>query len=188
MGIIATDDSGLPPTDTYYFKINGVEYDITTFEGTYTYEDVADLINTAISGAGFGAKIVDATGGEGGSDIRVYNDSVRGSGSECTLSNGTTGSDLFANLNFWPDGFRKPPVPALEPSSESFVIEREMSGGISLGGTAPADEVNYINDEAGGTMTLSGEAPVQYIEYEPTEGTAFFGDTYYQDEYYGDKG
>ena len=163
MGIIATDPSGLADTTTYYFKVNGVEYDITTGSSS-TYVDVAALIDTALDGAGFGAKIVPASDGEGGEDIRVYNDAVRGSGSTCLLDNGDTSPDLFVNLNFWPN-FRKAPVPALEPSSESFVIEREMSGGVQTDGLA------------------------EYVEpYLPTEGEGFYGDTYYLDEYYGDIG
>jgi hypothetical protein len=206
VGIIATDPSGLSDSTTYYFKVNGVEYDITT--GTSpTFEDVAGLLHTALNGAGFGAKVINASGGEGGSDIRVYNNSVRGSGSQCRLENGDTSPDLFANLNFWPTGFRKPIVYAIEPAFLSFVIEREMSGEISLDGTVPVDEVNYVNDEAGGSIELSGEAVTFKVEnvwtatggmtlngaadtvdpYEPTEGTAFFGDAYYQDEYYGDE-
>jgi len=160
VGITATEPSGLADSTTYYFKVDSVEYDITT-DVSPTYEDVATLIDTALDGAGFGAKIVPATGIEGGEDIRVFNDAVRGSSSTCLLENGVTSPDLFVNLNFW-SAFRKDPVYALEPSSESFVIEREMSGGISLDGEAVYDI----------------DVP----------GTSYYGDTYYQDEYYGDKG
>lgn len=182
MGIVATDPSGLADTTTYYFKVNGTEYDITT-GASPTYEDVANLIDVAISGAGFGAKIVPADDGE---DIRLYNDAVRGSGSSAVLAQGDSSPDLFTSFNFW-SRFRKPMVKALEDSGDSYELEREGSGGASASGSVDIDERGYVYNVAG-SATLSGTAETEYIEYVPTEGTAFFGDTYYQDEYYGDKG
>ena len=55
MGIIITDQSGLADATTYYFKVNSVEYSITTGVSP-TYQDVIDLIDAALDSAGFGAK------------------------------------------------------------------------------------------------------------------------------------
>ncbi len=186
MGIISTDSAfKTEGATTYYFKINDVEYNVESFEGSTSYAELTTLIDTAISGAGFGAKIVQATGGEAGEDIRVFNDAVRGSGSECALTNGTSGTDLFTNLNFWPT-FRKPVVRALESSAESFSIERIGSGtAFAIGGSAFSYFVFPIY-EGSGSATISGSAITR--QEIPTVGTSFFGDTYYDDEQYGNIG
>lgn len=154
MGIISTDHSGLADSTTYYFKVNGVEYDITT--GTSpTFADVTNLVDAAIDPAGLKAYLVQDP--EGGEDIRVYNEGFRGSGSECSLDHGDTTPDLFINLNFW-SRFRDPIVYALEPSEELYNIIREMTGEIRIGGGADWDIPIFEN--------------------------VFYKDTYYKDEYY----
>ena len=154
MGIISTDLSGLADSTTYYFKVNDVEYNITTGVSP-TFADVASLVDATLDAAGFSAYLVEDP--EGGEDIRVYNEDTRGSGSECSLDNGDTSPDLFTNLNFW-TRFRDPTVYGLEPSEELYNIIREMTGEIRIGGGADWDIPVFEN--------------------------VFYKDTYYKDEYY----
>ena len=105
--------SGLNPSTTYYFKINGTEHSIITGSGTVTYQNVVDLMNAAV-----GPNFFATTEGTGNfQDIIVYDVGVKGYGSIVQLDHGTTGLDLFTHLYFW-SSFRKAPVfPKVGPNS-----------------------------------------------------------------------
>lgn len=156
MGIDSTLQSGLSDATTYYFKVNDVEYSITTGTGP-TFQDVANLLDTALDAAGFNVYIIPASNNEGGEDIRVYNEGVRGSGSVCVLDHGDTSPDLFNSLSFW-SRFRKETVYGFERPQDLYVIERDMTGKIRIRGGADWDIPVFEN--------------------------TFYHDTYYKDEYY----
>lgn len=185
MGIVATDPALPDGAITYYFKVNGVEYNFETNEGSTSYEQLILKIDTAIAGAGFGAQIVSSADEDGTSDIRIFNDTIRGSASRVILESGDSSPDLFGSLNFW-SRFRYDEVKALEGSSDSFVIERTMSGRMDFYGVGLTEVfINPIYIGSGTAFAIGGSAYTYYI---PTMGTAFYGDTYYQDEFYGDAG
>jgi len=149
MGIIATDPSGLADSTTYYFKVNDVEYSITTSTGP-TFQDVASLMDTALSGAGFDVFVVGVIPDQ---DIRVKNVGIKGIGSVCVLSQGATSPDLFSNLNFW-SRFRFPKV----NTAPKLDLIATVQGGVAITG--------------GAAYTSTGEESRYY-------GEMYYGDGYY---------
>jgi hypothetical protein len=151
-----TDLSGLSDSTTYYFYLNETEYSITT--GTSpTYEDVNNLIHSAISGDGYESVIVGVTPNE---DIRVKDIARRGSESKVVMDSGVSGPDLFTNLN----GFTS----LEEPVSGGGGVEQAEyipipSGGLTIGGNSPADSVEVIETGSGQVLT-AGSSPADSIE------------------------
>jgi hypothetical protein len=127
-GIIATDPSGLANSTTYYFKVNNVQYSIITGVSP-TFQDVANLMDVALDSAGFSVTIVGTAPNQ---DLRIRNVNVRGIGSTCNLSPGTTSPDLFSNLNFW-SRFRLPMVNTYNTLDLTATV---LSGKITMGGHA----------------------------------------------------
>lgn len=80
--------TGLSATTQYYFKVDGVEYNITT-GASVLYNDVIPLMNAQVRSAGKSFIL------EGG-DLRCVN-----SNATTVLAAGTTGADLFATLTGW---------------------------------------------------------------------------------------
>ena len=165
----STDLSGLSASTTYYFKVNTVEYSITTGGSPPTYAEVAGLMDAELISAGFRSIIVGTAPNE---DIRVYNDAVRGSGSETILGLGTTGTDLFTSLT----GFVAfdDPVPggALGAIDLEIVVITEA---IAITGTSPF--TISVGPEVGGLTVLSSDVTADVIDitFDLTAGTATFG-------------
>lgn len=152
----STDPSGLSASTTYYFKVNTVEYSITTGGSPPTYAEVANLMDAEITSAGFRAIIVGTAPSE---DIRVYNDDVRGSGSETLLSLGTTGTDLFTSLT----GFVDFDDPVLGDALGAIeVIAPIDATGTALSGTAPFTIT--VGPEVGGLTILSNTVTADVID------------------------
>jgi len=86
-------DQALGADNTYYFKINGSEYDIAGVDGD-TYQDVIDKINAEISG--FTATWEETPTGIT-EKLRITNDTV-GVGNDCTITSGSSGTDLVTSL------------------------------------------------------------------------------------------
>lgn len=85
-----TSSSGLSAT-TYYFKINSIQYNITS-TGSDDNDDVATLIDTAISAAGISCSYDDTLGG-----YKFVHD-TSGEDYSVELAYGTTSPDLFTSL------------------------------------------------------------------------------------------
>jgi hypothetical protein len=165
----ATDPSGLATTTTYYFKVNGVEYSILTGGTAPSFQDVADLIDTAISSAGFECKIV---GDAPNQDIRITNIGVRGWGSYVELAYGTSGPNLWINLTGFTDF--DPPVregagsfgvvydtivasmTTSGAADTSVDVIAEVGGIVFAGGSVDLDDIDITATVAGGTVTMSG--------------------------------
>lgn len=151
-----TDLSGLTDSTTYYFYLNETEYSITT-DTNATYEDVNNLIHSAISGNGYESVIVGTAPNE---DIRVKDIARRGSDSRVVMDSGTSGPDLFTNLN----GFTS----LEEPVSGGGTIEQadyiiETTGSALMAGTSPADSIEVIETGSGQTV-MAGTALADSVE------------------------
>jgi len=155
----ATDQSGLADSTTYYFKVNSVEYDITTSVSP-TYQDVANLMDTALDSAGFSAVIVGTAPDQ---QIRIRNVGVRGLGSVCILTQGTTSPDLFSNLNFW-SRFRIPPV---NTRNTLDIIATVQDGGPQLSGAIFIPPFVYLDGAPGVTQHYinPGSAAINSLVY-----------------------
>jgi hypothetical protein len=93
---IGTSDTGLASVTQYYLKvnINGagiVEFNITTGSGMVTFNALITLLNAAIAGT---------TWALFGGDLRCTSN-ITGLSSSISLSPGTTGNNLFANITDW---------------------------------------------------------------------------------------
>lgn len=157
----ATDPSGLQVTTTYYFKVNTVEYSILTGDPAPTFQEVADLMDTAVTGASFSVVIV---GDAPNQDIRVINEGDRGWDSEIDLEYGTSGPNLWINLTGF-TGFD----PAV-PGRGAFSIELESS--VEAGGkaqTGGAAVYSFINEPPVGSMYLTGNVPVDSLDITGTQ-------------------
>ena len=78
-------DSGLSASTQYWFKVRGIEYDITTGSGTVTFEDAIALMNAVIADA---------------EEFVIFNGDLRCNSTALgvVLTAGTTGADLFGAL------------------------------------------------------------------------------------------
>jgi hypothetical protein len=160
-----TDLSGLSDSTIYYFYLNETEYSITTSTSP-TYEDVNNLIHSAISGDGYESVIVGTAPNE---DIRVKDIARRGSESKVVMDSGTSGPDLFTNLN----GFTS----LEEPVSGGGGVEQAEyipipSGGLTVTGNSFADFIEVIETSSGQILTASS-SPADSVEIiESTTGRA----------------
>jgi len=135
MGINASDFSGLANSTTYYFKLDGYEYSITT--GTSpTYQDVCTLVNAAITADGYSAFLVGAAGHQ---DIRVANLADRGYGGTATLSNGVTSPNLFGSLLLCPP-IRPSVIYPYSRGSDAIILNAVVTGTATISGAAITSE------------------------------------------------
>jgi hypothetical protein len=134
MGIIGTDFSGLANSTTYYFKINGTEYNITTGTGVLpypSYQDVANLIEAVVSPT-FTCLLYGLN--QYNEDIYIYDSSHLGFDSTVFLAVGTSGLDLFTHLIGW-TGFNKAPVLPYSPQAltDTALVRNNYNSFIELG-------------------------------------------------------
>jgi hypothetical protein len=154
MGINASDFSGLADSTTYYFKMNAVEFNITTGSAP-TYQDVCTLVNAAIVPSGYSAFLVGITGHQ---DIRIADLARRGYGGDAVLTDGTSGNNLFSNLISCPP--THPTTYAYSRGPDALVMVVVLAGsGPILGGEA----VVWCNSYGGsGECTLGGASTTLY--------------------------
>jgi len=160
--MIATDPSGLQVTTTYYFKVNTVEYSILTGSPAPTFQEVADLMDAALTAASFSAVIIGTAPLQ---DIRVINEGDRGWDSEIDLEFGTSGPNLWTNLT----GFVAfdPAVPGRGAFSIELESAIEAGGKVQTGGSAV---YSFINEPPVGSIIISGAVDIDTIELIGTQG------------------
>lgn len=95
--IESTDDTGLLPNTIYYFKVNNIQYSITTGSGVVTYADLVTLMDASLNTAGFDVIISN-------NDIRVdarLNSTLIEDAINATvlLADGDSTLKLFENLS-----------------------------------------------------------------------------------------
>ena len=90
LNVASGDDSGLAATTTYYIKVNGTQYSITTATAPVSYADVVGLLDAALDTADFAVTFET-------NDIRVTNETV-GVGEYVLLETATTGPNLETSL------------------------------------------------------------------------------------------
>jgi len=127
----ATDFSGLFDHTTYYFKVNSIEYSITT-DSAPTFQDVANLINSALTPNYDSFLLVDSDG----VDIWIRNRYEPGYTGEVNLAHSDTSPDLFYSLAYW-SGFRKSVVYGYSRGPEALIMNfTDVGGSISTSGAA----------------------------------------------------
>lgn len=94
LNILSTNISSLPDYTTFYFTVNGVEYQLTTTTNT-TYQNIVQLMNNAQRVGGGDSFPVDYNASIVNGDIRV---TALQTGGNVALGRGTTGNDLFYHL------------------------------------------------------------------------------------------
>lgn len=174
----ATNPSGLANSTIYYFKVNGIEYSITTGVNP-TYQDVASLMQSALEEDGYTVAVV---GSAPNQDIRVTNVAVRGWGSKVKITHPTSTPDLFNQLT----GFSNFD-PMFPSDSEGLQIARVMYGILLLSGLAVAyaADVSY-SYFCSGFATLSGSASTSYgldYSYSTSSGMIATGSSNYTIEF-----
>jgi len=171
----ATAPSGLQITTTYYFKVNTVEYNILTGDPAPTFQEVADLMDTALSSAEFSTVI---SGDVPDQDIRVINEGDRGWDSEIDLSYGTSGPNLWTNLT----GFVEfdEAVPGRGAFSIDLGYVAEIGGKAQTSGAAT---YFHVDEPPIGSIIISGTSLPIVIDILGTQafGSLLTGGTsYYQ--------
>jgi len=171
----ATDPSGLLAATIYYFKVNSVEYHIVTGAAAPEYQEVADLMDAALDGHGF-STVIAGVGSLG--DIRVIHEAERGWDSEIELGFGTSGNNLWTNLN----GFTNfdPAVPGRGAFSIIIDSSNKASGEVITGGSAT---YSHIDEPPVGSIILSGTAEPHVVNVIPpaiTGGIVSDGIGFYQ--------
>lgn len=131
-GKTSSTATGLSNTTTYYFKINGTEYNITTVSTT-TFTAIIALLNAASNlPAGVSFSLI-------GGDLRCY-----GTGIAMSLTAGTTGTDLLASIT----GTSIEHMITMSPELRKFMLDIELKPPVGDGKNAGAFEPKtpYIDD------------------------------------------